>query len=156
MPERSRCTSVSRHVAASPERVFAELGDAWMFPNWVVGATHIRDVDEGWPVEGSRLHHRIGPWPFSVSDTTEVIEYDPPRTLKLRARMWPVGEAIVELHIRASGDGSELTMIEAAARGPARWLDNPLQRWVLKRRNIESVARLATIAEKRPAPGGQR
>jgi hypothetical protein len=31
-------------------------------------------------------------------------------------------------------------------------LDNPLQRYALRRRNIESLARLATLAERRPRP----
>jgi uncharacterized protein YndB with AHSA1/START domain len=146
-------TSVQRRIAASPERVFAELTDAWMIPVWLVGAAHIRGVDDPWPTVGARLHHSVGPWPVSVSDSTEVIEHDPPRRLVLHARMWPFGEALVDLALEADGDGTLVTMSEGAARGPARLVDNPLQRWALRKRNKESLARLATVAEKRPLPG---
>jgi uncharacterized protein YndB with AHSA1/START domain len=145
-----RTTSVSRHVDASPARVFGVLADAWMIPVWLVGAGHIRDVDGSWPAQGARLHHRIGPWPLSVDDSTQVVEVDEPSKLVLRARMWPVGEAHVELHMEPEGDGTLVTMVEGAARGPALWLDNGVQRWVLRKRNEESLARLATVAEKRP------
>ena len=43
---------VSRQVTASPERVFAELADGWTYVGWVVGATHVRDVDDTWPQPG--------------------------------------------------------------------------------------------------------
>jgi uncharacterized protein YndB with AHSA1/START domain len=146
-----RMISVKRRIAVSPERVFAELTDAWMIPVWLVGAAHIRDVDESWPVVGARLHHCVGPWPVSVSDSTEIIEIDPPRHLVFQARMWPIGEALVDLTVEPDGDGALVTMSEGAARGPARLVDNPLQRWALRKRNEESLARLATVAEKRPS-----
>lgn len=142
----------TRFVAAPPERVFAELSDAWMFPAWVVGASHIRGVDEDWPRAGSRLHHQVGAWPVAINDSTEVLECDAPRRLRLHARAWPAGEAEVDIRVEAEGDGSRVTMLEAPCRGPGRWLDNPLQRYVLRRRNREALARLATIVENRPRP----
>jgi uncharacterized protein YndB with AHSA1/START domain len=151
--ESSRSTSVSRTVQAQPQRIWAELADAWMYPVWLVGATHIRDVDPEWPAVGSKLHHSVGAWPMAVSDSTEVLEVDPPYRLTLRARAWPFGEARVELRIDADGTDSRVTMVEGPLHGPARWLDNPVQKWLLKRRNIESLNRLATVAEKRPLPG---
>lgn len=145
-------TTVSRIVQAAPQRIWAELADAWMYPVWLVGATHIRDVDATWPAPGAKLHHSVGPWPLSVSDTTEVVAAEPPHELTLRARMWPIGEMRVELVIEADGENSRVTMTEGPLRGPSMWLHNPIQKWLLKRRNIESLNRLATVAEKRPAP----
>lgn len=142
----------SRFVAAAPERVFAELSDGWMFPCWVVGASHIRAVDDQWPSAGARLHHRVGPWPLSVADSTSVLECDAPRRLVLQARAWPFGEATVAISIRPERGGSRVDMAESPTRGPARWLNNPLQRYLLRRRNREALARLATIAENRPDP----
>jgi uncharacterized protein YndB with AHSA1/START domain len=145
-------TTVSRNVQAPPQRIWAELADAWMYPVWLVGATHIRDVDATWPSPGAKLHHSVGPWPFSVSDTTEVVEAEQPHKLTLRARMWPIGEMRVDLVIEPDGENSRVTMTEGPLRGPSMWVHNPIQKWMLKRRNIESLNRLATVAEKRPSP----
>lgn len=142
---------VSRHVLASPERVWAELSDGWIFTGWVVGATHIRGVDATWPEVGARLHHQVGAWPLVVSDTTVVLECEPAKRLVLRARAWPVGEARVVLDVSADGDGSKITMTERPTRGPGRWLHTPVQEALLRRRNTESLNRLASIVINRPA-----
>jgi uncharacterized protein YndB with AHSA1/START domain len=144
-------TTVSRNIAATPDEVFAQLADGWIYAAWVVGASHIRDVDAGWPAVGTRIHHRVGPWPATIDDTTEVIDVITGSRLVLQARAWPIGEARVELTIEADGkDGSRVSMAEAPTRGVGNWLDNPLQRIVLRGRNRESLARLASLAEKRP------
>lgn len=142
-------TVVSSHVGVSAERVFTILSDAWLVPVWLVGAAHIRDVDAGWPAVGARLHHSIGAWPLLISDTTQVVAVDVPHRLRMHARMWPLGEALVELRMESRGAGSKIVMAEAPASGPALWLDNPLQRFYLRRRNIESLARLAALVENR-------
>lgn len=142
-------TTVSRHVDVTPEKVFATLADGWLYPLWVVGAVHVRAVDEGWPQTGTRIHHEVGGWPVTVKDSTEVVDEDAPRRLVLRGRAWPFGEALIELLIDADDTGSTITMNEAPAEGAAAWLDNPLQRKVLVARNRESLLRLAAIAENR-------
>ncbi|MDP9118153.1 MAG: SRPBCC family protein [Actinomycetota bacterium] len=145
-------TSVSRTIAATPTEVFGQLADGWIYAAWVVGASHIRGVDPGWPAVGTRIHHRVGPWPMAIDDTTEVVEAVTGSRLVLQARAWPAGEARVDIRIEPDDVGSMVTMSEAPTRGIGTWLDNPLQRLVLRRRNIESLARLATLAEKRPNP----
>jgi uncharacterized protein YndB with AHSA1/START domain len=142
-------TTVTRHVAAAPDRVFDLLSDAWLLPVWVVGATHIRSVDETWPQPGSSTHHQVGPWPFSISDATEVVRIDPSRELVLQGRAYPAGEVRIELSVEPDGDGCLVRMAEAPTHGPARALDNPLQRRLLAARNRESLARLADLAENR-------
>lgn len=138
---------------AAPEDVFATLADPWMLPVWVVGATHIRGVDDDWPAPGSQVHHQVGAWPIAISDVTEVVESDPPRRLVLQARGYPLGEARIVLTVEADGTGSVVCMTEAANRGVARRFDNPLQRRFLSARNRESLDRLAAIAEtRRPTP----
>jgi uncharacterized protein YndB with AHSA1/START domain len=144
---------VTKHIAAAPERVWAELSDGWMFTGWVVGATHIRGVDEGWPEPGTRLHHQVGAWPLVLSDTTQVLECEEPSRLVLQARAWPVGEARVVLTLEADGDGTLVRMAERPTHGLAKALHTPLQDALLRRRNTESLERLACIAENRPLPG---
>lgn len=144
---------VTKHIAAPPDRVWAELSDGWMFTGWVVGATHIRDVDGAWPAAGARLHHQVGAWPLVLSDTTQVLECEQPRRLVLQARAWPMGEARVVLILEPDGDGTLVRMSEWPTHGLAKATHTRLQDALLRRRNTESLERLACIAEKRPLPG---
>lgn len=144
-------TTVERVIAGEPERVFEVLTDAWLMPVWVVGATHIRDVDAGWPAPPARMHHQVGPWPLSLSDSTAVVECERPRRFVLQGRAWPLGEVRIELTVEPHPDGSRVTMAEAPSHGAARMLDNPVQRKLLAARNRESLARLAAVVENRRA-----
>jgi hypothetical protein len=129
--------------------VFESITDAWLLPVWVVGATHIRDVDANWPEPGSMVHHQVGAWPLAISDVTAVVECDPPERLVLQGRAWPFGEVYIQLTVAPDGAGSRVTMGEAPSYGAARLLDNPLQRWVLGRRNLECLYRLRAVVENR-------
>jgi uncharacterized protein YndB with AHSA1/START domain len=145
-------TSVSQHIGATPEHVFDTIADPWRLPLWVVGAVHIRAVDPGWPAEGTRVHHQVGAWPVTVSDSTQVIEIEPLKRLVLQGRAWPFGEARIELIVEPDGDGTRVEMREAPTHGPPRALDNPLLRRILAVRNRESLQRLAALAEERHHP----
>jgi len=43
--------ATQRWFNCSAEQVWDVLGDGWLYPLWVVGASRIRDVDDGWPAE---------------------------------------------------------------------------------------------------------
>ncbi|HZC69657.1 MAG TPA: SRPBCC family protein [Jatrophihabitans sp.] len=146
-------TTVERRIEAPVEQVFGTLADPWLIPVWVVGATHIRNVDAEWPAPHSRIHHQVGAWPLSISDSTAVVRYEEPSVLVLQGRAWPIGEVRIELTVQPDGAGSLVRMGEAPTYGTARILDNPLQRKLLAARNRESLARLAAVAEnRRPVP----
>lgn len=146
-------TEVRAEVRASAERVFAELADGWAYVGWVVGASHIRDVEAAWPNVGSKIHHNVGVWPAVVSDTTESLACEPGRRLLLRARGWPLGEAVVEIVLeQRSAALTEVTIREAPSAGPGHWLDNPLLRMMLRLRNRETLRRLADRVEHRAFP----
>jgi uncharacterized protein YndB with AHSA1/START domain len=70
---------VSRIIRTGPERVFAVLADGWSYASWVVGADHIREVDDAWPGVGARVHHQVGPWPLHIKDQTSVRVVRPDR-----------------------------------------------------------------------------
>lgn len=140
---------VSADFACPPDRVFAVLADGWLYPTWVVGASRMRDVDGSWPAEGSVLHHSVGAWPALLDDTTSVVEWNPPTHMLLKARAWPIGSALVRLSVEASGAGCTVTMEEDALEGPARLMPKPLRSAAIRLRNVETLKRLAYIAENR-------
>ncbi|MFC9660696.1 SRPBCC family protein [Nocardia sp. NPDC127606] len=139
---------VTRTIQAPVAEVFAILADGWSYASWVVGASHIRGVDDTWPEVGARIHHSVGPWPCTIQDTTAVRAVDPPHSIELDARLWPIGAAVVRVELRAVGPTScEVVMNERAIRGPSRLLPHAIQALVLVPRNRESLSRLADLAE---------
>jgi len=138
-------------MSVPPERVFAVLVDGWLYGLWVVGASHIRDVDAEWPQAGARIHHAFGSWPLLVRDQTTVLESEPPRRLVLQARAWPAGQARIEVTATPRAGGSLVQLNEYPVSGLGARLHNPLADKLLYRRNVESLARLAALAEGRSA-----
>jgi hypothetical protein len=140
---------VQRTVRATPERVFAVLSNGWSYSDWVVGTAHIRDVDPHWPALGARLHHKAGPWPLSLWDSSEVLAVEQDQRLCLNARLWPLGEAIVDIRLAPSGDdATRVTIEEDFEQGPLRWLQNKVNDMILHQRNVESLRRLGDLAER--------
>ena len=144
-------TRNTRVIRTTPDRVWDVLADGWLYPLWVVGATRMRAVDAGWPEVGTKLHHSVGVWPLVLDDNTEVLECDPGRHLRLRARGWPIGEAEVALTLSPSGAGTLVEIDEAAVAGPGKLVPEPVKGASIKVRNIETLRRLAFLAEGRNA-----
>ena len=141
--------AVQRRFNCSPEQVFAALEDGWTYPLWVVGTSRMRDVDEGWPACGTKLHHSFGVWPLLIDDNTEVTEIEPGKRLVLEARGWPVGKAKVEITVEADGDGSLVSISEDITGGPTRLIPQPIRLAGIDARNRETLRRLAYVAEGR-------
>ncbi len=141
--------TVERRVDATPDQVWTVLADGWLYTGWVVGASHIRAVDEGWPAVGTRIHHSVGSWPVLIEDSTEVLLSEPASRLVLRARAWPVGEARVDLRLRPDGAGCTISMAEEPTKGPGKWVHTPIQQRLLEARNREALARLVSLVEGR-------
>ncbi|MEV0246630.1 SRPBCC family protein [Nocardia sp. NPDC050712] len=137
-------------VNAPPKQVFDVLADGWLYTGWVVGASHIRDVDAGWPEVGTRIHHSVGPWPLTIDDTTVVRAVDPPRMLELEARAWPFGSATIRLELSGE-ESTEIRMTEVVSGGPGRLLPGLAQGVLLGPRNLESLSRLADLVIGRAA-----
>jgi uncharacterized protein YndB with AHSA1/START domain len=144
--------SNERRIGTTPERVWNVLADGWLYPLWVVGATRMRDVDETWPAVGSRLHHSVGSWPLLIDDTTSVLECTPQSVLRLRARAWPAGDAQVTIQLSGSGADTLVEIEEDAESGPGLLVPKPARDLGLHWRNVESLRRLAFLAERRADP----
>ncbi len=142
----------SQHVDAPPAAVYRVLSDGWTYSQWVVGTSHMRAVDAGWPAPGSRLHHGVGVWPVLVRDHTVVREAEKDQRLLLTARGWPFGEAEVEFLLNPEGDGTVVTLREEPTSGAGLLLRNRAGDVLIYRRNVESLSRLAALVERRTEP----
>jgi uncharacterized protein YndB with AHSA1/START domain len=139
----------TRTIDASRDKVWDVLADGWLYPLWVVGATRMREVDDNWPAVGSKLHHSAGVWPLAIDDNTEVLDVDPGRSLRLRARGWPMGEAEVVITLTSEGSGTRMDLAEDVVKGPGVLLPPFVRHRMIKWRNAESLDRFAKIAEGR-------
>jgi carbon monoxide dehydrogenase subunit G len=138
----------TEHVDATPERIFRILDDPWTYEFWVVGCKNIRAADPEWPAVGASFHHSVGIGPITVKDKTTILERDPPRRLKLRARARPTGIAHVDVQLTPSGSGTNVVMLEEPVEGPAAKLHNPLLDRLIHHRNVETLRRLKWLAER--------
>ncbi|NKY87387.1 SRPBCC family protein [Nocardia veterana] len=139
-------TDVRMEVPGTVEEVFAVLADGWSYGHWVVGSTHIRDVDADWPQVGSRIHHSVGAWPVTVQQATTVRAVDPPHSIELDAQLWPLGVAWIRMAMNPiDADTTEVTMSEKLIRGPGRLVPGPVQSLALVPRNKESLNRLCEL-----------
>lgn len=143
---------VTRTTGVPPELVFAVLADGWSYAAWVVGNSHIRDVDPEWPAVGARIHHSAGLWPLQFNDWTEVTALEPDRMIELRVRLWPLGAGTVRFDLTATGEGTRIVMVERATEGPVALLPGAVQDLLLRARNHEVLRRLADVAAGRAQP----
>jgi hypothetical protein len=144
-------STTTRVIKAPPSAVWDVLADGWLYPLWVVGASRMREVESTWPEAGSTLHHSIGAWPLLINDNTEVTQSRPHEYLALRGRGWPVGEVDIEIHLRPSGADTEVVIEEDVAAGPGALIPRPVRGLTFRWRNIETLRRLAYVAERRAA-----
>jgi hypothetical protein len=141
-----------RIVRAPAEAVYSVLSDGWSYSDWVVGTSHIRDVDDAWPAPGTRLHHKAGPWPLSIRDRSESLEWEPGRMLLLKVHLWPFGAGHVKFTLdRLDDRATRVTMQEQFTHGPLLGVRNRIGDVFLHFRNTEALQRLADIAEHRVA-----
>lgn len=140
--------TTTSHFEATPERVFAVLSDPRSYEYWVVGSKEIRHWDDAFPAQGTSFHHTFLIGPLPVRDATTVLEAEPPRRLKLRARARPTGVAHVTLEIVPEDGGTSVSITEVPVEGIAARLHNPLQDKLIQLRNVESLRRLKRLAER--------
>lgn len=136
---------VTRHLTAPPEAVAAVLVDGWRYADWVVGAKHVRAVDDSWPAPGSRFHHTLGVGPLTIKDHTELVELSPEKVVLL-ARAWPAGVGRVTVTVVPKDGGSLVSIDEVPVCGMAKLLDGPALTLLTNVRNRESLRRLAGAA----------
>jgi uncharacterized protein YndB with AHSA1/START domain len=134
-------------MAVSAAAVWEALVDGFTYDDWVVGTRHIRDVDEGFPAVGTRLHYTVGHGPLRHDGHTEVRSVDPGHCLELEIHAWPAATVLVELHVTGrSPSECEVLMTEHPHRGPLALIHNPIFDLGIKLRNVETLRRLESVA----------
>lgn len=139
----------AREIEAPPSEVFAVLADPTTYPDWMIGASEIRDHDQNWPSPGAKFHHMVGVKPFVLADSTEVIDVEPDRRLKLRVRSRPLVVAEATFELVGDDERCVVTLTEVPAFRPFGDLVRPFADPVLHARNHRSLARLADVVHRR-------
>jgi hypothetical protein len=143
----TRVATNHRVLKCPPAAVFEVISNGWLYPSWVVGASRMRNVDHSWPAPQARIHHSFGVWPVLIDDTTSILEWDPPRHVKLKARGWPIGSAHVVIDVEPTDGGCRVTILEDAVEGPGTLVPKPARTAAILVRNKETLQRLAYLAE---------
>ncbi|MFJ4209322.1 SRPBCC family protein [Paenarthrobacter sp. NPDC089675] len=139
-------STVAQLFKSTSDDVWKVIADGWLYSGWVVGASRIRAVDDGWPQAGSKLHHSVGAWPLLINDSTSVTSVEPGRSLELLARGWPVGEATVLITVEDVDNGCRVSISEDAVRGPGKLVPKAIRDPLIDIRNRETLRRLELMA----------
>jgi hypothetical protein len=83
---------------------------------------------------------------LQVNDWTEVTAVTPDRMIELRARLWPLGVAMIRFDLIPTATGTRVVMAEQATEGPAALLPKAVQAMLLRARNREVLGRLGDLA----------
>jgi uncharacterized protein YndB with AHSA1/START domain len=136
------------YVEAPPRAVWDVLKDPYAYPRWVVGSKRTLTADATWPEPGSEFKVEVGAGPVAFEDRTVSEEVDPGRRIVLHAGGGGFSGARVEISLRESGDGTVVTLLEdpTGVSKPLRVL--PPAQLAIKLRNVESLRRLKSIAER--------
>lgn len=125
--------TVSLTIERAPDVVYGALIDPDTYPAWLVGCQGMRSIDEGWPMVGTRFHHRVGlGGPLVVDDSSQVLDLVTDELLRLEVRARPLGRGEVTFRLTAVArpDGVAATTVEMhevpiGALAPARPLLDP-------------------------------
>ncbi|MCC6434263.1 MAG: SRPBCC family protein [Acidimicrobiales bacterium] len=133
--------------AAPVETVFAVLTDPTTYPSWLIGAADIRSIDRSWPAPGSRFHHRVGVGPFTLADSTEVLEIEPDRMLRLAVRARPLIAAVATFRLIGEPGRSVVTLEEEPSHRIIGNLVRPVLDPLTHLRNQRSLRHLVELVE---------
>ena len=137
---------VRRATTAGADAMWAVLTDGWRLASWVVGAARVQAVDAHWPEVGASLRYGIGGWPLIMPGAARVTECVPGLALALHGDT-PFGGIDVRVLVEPAPSGCTLVMAEDAVSGPAHLVPGPLRAAAIGARNVETLRRLALLAE---------
>lgn len=139
----------SRILHAPIDVVWDVLIDPYTYPDWLIGAAAIRDVDDSWPEVGSRFHHRVGIGWMSIPDHSEVEDVVEPDLLRLAVRARPFVSAVATFRLVGDGD---TTVVAIEEEPQVRVIGNvvrPVMDPMIHVRNHRSLRRLDHLVARR-------
>ena len=143
-------TATTVTIDADRQVVFDHLVEPRTFPDWLLGAQHIRATDDAWPAVGSEFHHRVGVGPLTIQDSTRVVSVDAPDELVLEASIGPLGSARIRFSLRGTSP-TEVRFEELPTTGPVRIADRTAAFFATRAsiwgRNRASLERLKNLIE---------
>jgi hypothetical protein len=134
--------------------VWDVLIDPHTYPDWLIGAARIRDVDEAWPSVGSRFRHRVGIGWLSIPDHSEVLEIDPGRLLRLEVEARPLIAGVVTFVLVSDATGTAVAIEEEPLLRTIGNVVRPVMDPTIHVRNHRSLRRLERIVLERVAATG--
>ena len=141
--------TVSTHVAAPPDRVFALWTDLDRMREWVGGVTRVSDVSGPLDRVGTTWVVHFGP----VKSPTRILEVDPPRRFVTKFGSWVLrGRSAATFE--PDGDGTRITQaFETVGRISA------ISAWIFSRGSYQGsfqgeLEAFARIAEREAASAG--
>lgn len=141
-------SEVRRTIHAAPDDVWEVLADPTTYPEWLVGAQVIRDVDSEFPKPGADFHHSVGASEeVTIDDSTTALEAERPHKLSLKVRARPFFQGVVRFRLLPTKAGTELVLEEEPV-GPLRFLA-PVLRPLIVARNAKSLDQLRDLVEAR-------
>ncbi len=137
----------SRKLAASRQSVWDVLIDPTVYPDWLIGAEEVRDVDDTWPAVGSRFHHRVGIGPLTLPDHSEVLAVDHGRLLRLAVKARPFVSAVATFTLVSDDTGTVVLLEEEPNVRSIGNLVRPVMDPSIHVRNHRSLRRLAMVID---------
>ena len=132
----------SREFDKPSAHLYAVLIDPQSYPQWLVGTSDIREVDDTWPAPGSQFHHRVGVGRLSLPDSTTLLSTRPGEELVLKVRVRPLLVAEVVFRIVGNASHCVVTIQEEPTSRLIGNLVRPLLDPVIHIRNHRSLRRL--------------
>ena len=141
----------TRTMHATPEQVWEVLADGWLYPLWVVGASRMREVDDD--LAGRRAPGcttRSAVWPLLIDDTPRSSRCSPARCSRCKRAGLAGGRGRGAAHAAARRRGDRgRDRGGRASRARRRWCPSRCATPQLHWRNVETLRRLAFLAERR-------
>ncbi len=137
----------SRKLAASRQSVWDVLIDPTTYPDWLIGAEEVRDVDDTWPAVGSQFHHRVGLGPLTLPDHSEVLAVDHGRLLRLAVKARPFVSAVATFTLVSDDTGTVVLLEEEPGVRSIGNLVRPVMDPSIHVRNHRSLRRLAMVID---------
>jgi uncharacterized protein YndB with AHSA1/START domain len=134
-------------ISRPPEEVFALLNDVERLGEWQDDVMNVRRHDEGPPRVGTRVTQTRRLGKRELTTTTEVTEYDPPRSYAFRGVDGPIRPILRGTVEPLEGGRSRVTVrLDFDGRGPAK-LILPLVRRQAGKTLVQQHERLKELLE---------